>query len=98
MISRRDLFRTMLGAPPPPPQGIPRVDPRTCYAAQSNICEVCYECCPQRPRAVRHSRGSAAEILPDRCDNCGLCLELCPADAIHPAPSSRGGHGSSTRE
>jgi ferredoxin-type protein NapG len=80
MISRRDIFRGLLGRLPT--QTVPRVDSTRCYAAQGNICEVCYERCPLRPRAVRYSRGSTPAIIAERCDNCGVCVDLCPADAI----------------
>ncbi len=31
----------------------------------------------------------AMEILPDRCDDCRLCVELCPVSAIQPPDPSR---------
>jgi len=55
---------------------------QACYAAQGNLCDVCAERCPVRPKAVTVTMGRAPELDPDRCTGCAVCAWLCPADAI----------------
>jgi ferredoxin-type protein NapG len=62
--------------------GTIRVDTGRCFAAQGNICDVCAERCPVRPKPVYVPMGSAPEVDVDRCAGCGVCAWLCPADAI----------------
>jgi MauM/NapG family ferredoxin protein len=53
-----------------------------CYAAQGNLCDVCAERCPVRPKAIRVSMGAAPELAPELCTGCAVCAWLCPAKAI----------------
>lgn len=63
------------------------VDMGACYAAQGSICESCQEACPVRPRAVRVSYGCSPQVDLEACTGCGVCVYLCPADAIAVQPS-----------
>jgi ferredoxin-type protein NapG len=58
------------------------VDSGLCYSAQGSICESCQERCPLRPRAITVRFGELPEVDRDRCTGCGICVYLCPADAI----------------
>lgn len=60
-----------------------------CFAAQGNLCDVCAERCPVRPKAIRVAMGEAPVLALGRCTGCAVCAWLCPADAIDVVPLSR---------
>lgn len=63
-----------------------RIRADACYAAQGNLCEVCGERCPTRPRAVRVAFGEGPRLDREACTGCGVCAWLCPAQAIDVLP------------
>ncbi|MFQ5507115.1 MAG: ATP-binding protein [Planctomycetota bacterium] len=63
---------------------------RQCWAASGNICEVCGERCPVRPKAIHVIQGQAAAVSTSECTGCGVCAYLCPADAIRIEPPHAG--------
>lgn len=92
-VSRRDMFRSLLGrgrgaAPSepanPPPAGKPAsqdelalILDRFCLAHQGSFCSVCSERCPE-PGAILVDRGKP-RVDPDKCTGCRVCHEVCPA-------------------
>ena len=84
-ISRRDLFRSMLGrrveaTAPPVSEKVPPIAlilDRFCLAWQGSFCSVCSERCPV-DRAITVERGKP-RVNPDFCTGCKICHEVCPA-------------------
>jgi ferredoxin len=89
-ISRRDLFRSMLGRKPadvPVPAGKTAVSgkapplalilDRFCLAWQGSFCSVCVERCPVEG-AITTELGKP-RVNPDPCTGCRICHEVCPA-------------------
>jgi ferredoxin-type protein NapG len=66
--------------------GTVRVRESACYATQGNLCDVCAERCPVRPKAIRVSVGAVPELDPALCTGCAVCAWLCPAQAIDVLP------------
>lgn len=66
--------------------GSVHVRAEACYAAQGNLCDVCAERCPVRPKAIRVSLGTAPALDPELCTGCAVCAWLCPARAIDVRP------------
>lgn len=75
-----------LEAPRDARMGSVHVRDEACYAAQGNLCDVCAERCPVRPKAIRVSMGEAPELDPALCTGCAVCAWLCPAKAIDVVP------------
>jgi len=71
-----------LASPRDARMGRVRVRAADCYAAQGNLCDVCAERCPIRPKAIAVSMGEAPEVDPELCTGCAVCAWLCPARAI----------------
>lgn len=71
-----------LDSPSEARMGRARIRFQECYAAQGNLCDVCAERCPTRPKAVRVPFGQAPALDLERCAGCGVCAWLCPAQAI----------------
>jgi ferredoxin len=84
-ISRRDLFRSMLGrrtepAVPPVSEESPPLAlilDRFCLAWQGSFCSVCSERCPV-DGAITVQQGKP-RVNPDLCTGCRICHEVCPA-------------------
>ncbi len=91
-VSRRDLFRTLLGrktvSQPVPARGLPAsqddgppplalILDRFCLAHQGSFCSVCSERCPELG-AIQTENGKP-RINPDFCTGCKICHEVCPA-------------------
>ena len=88
-ISRRDLFRSLLGrrggtvdVPPPPaaaeaPPPLALILDHFCLAWQGSFCSVCSERCPV-PGAITTEMGKP-RVQPDLCTGCQICQEVCPA-------------------
>jgi Fe-S-cluster-containing hydrogenase component 2 len=88
-ISRRDLFRSMLGRhaePTAPSVALPVSDEapqlalildRFCLAYQGSFCSVCSERCPENG-AIVVVQGKP-HVNPDFCTGCKVCHEVCPA-------------------
>ncbi len=53
---------------------IPKIDVFKC-----NGCEICVKYCP--PKVIGMVR-NVAVILDDLCEECGICNDVCPIDAI----------------
>lgn len=52
-------------------------------AAKCKRCGVCFTACKDAGyQAVNWKKGEAAQIIPDLCDGCGLCVQICPADSL----------------
>jgi Na+-translocating ferredoxin:NAD+ oxidoreductase RNF subunit RnfB len=86
-ISRRDLFRSLLGreretraaesvvrSEEPP---IALILDRFCLAWQGSFCSVCSERCPVGG-AISTDRGKP-RVNPDICTGCRICHDVCPA-------------------
>lgn len=71
-----------LAAPRDARLGAIRIRAQACYAAQGNLCDVCAERCPVRPKAIRVSMGAPPELDVALCTGCAVCAWLCPAGAI----------------
>jgi ferredoxin len=54
---------------------IPKIDIFKC-----NGCEICVKACP--PQVMGMIR-DVAVILDDLCEECGICADVCPIDAIN---------------
>lgn len=54
---------------------IPKIDVFKC-----NGCEICVKACPPKVMGMIHN---VAVILDDLCEECGICADVCPIDAIH---------------
>ncbi len=88
-ISRRDLFRSMLGRraePVAPPLAVPvreeapplaLILDRFCLAYQGSFCSVCSERCPENGAIVVEQ--GKPRVNPDFCTGCKICHEVCPA-------------------
>lgn len=90
-ISRRDLFRRMLGqgvetpvpeyAPRPAlvdsPDSLALILDRFCLAWQGSFCSVCSERCPVEG-AITTEQGKP-RIDPAICTGCRICHDVCPA-------------------
>jgi ferredoxin len=87
-ISRRDLFRSMLGRrvePQAPPAAAAVIDApplavildRFCLAWQGSFCSVCSERCPV-DGAITVDQGKP-RVNPDLCTGCKICHDVCPA-------------------
>ena len=63
------------------------IDPHKCYVAQGQPCDYCVERCPIGHDAIHFSEPLPL-ISPDACTGCGVCVYLCPADAMHLQPPS----------
>ncbi|RMF84838.1 MAG: 4Fe-4S dicluster domain-containing protein [Planctomycetota bacterium] len=63
------------------------VDEAKCYSAQGQPCDYCVERCPIGPAAIRFA-GNLPVIQEDACSGCGVCVYLCPANALHLRPAS----------
>ncbi len=64
----------------------PVVDPKKCLAAKSGK-ETCFQCwafCPEG--VVARAIGCDIDLL--YCKGCGICAEVCPADAISMEPET----------
>lgn len=53
---------------------VPTIDIFKC-----NGCEICVKACPPKVMAMV---GRIAVILDDLCEECGICADVCPIDAI----------------
>lgn len=75
-----------LAAPRAARLGTVAIRAEACYAAQGNLCDVCAERCPVRPKAIRVAPGAAPELALELCTGCAVCAWLCPAKAIDVLP------------
>ena len=92
-VSRRDLFRSLLGRgreadSPPPAPVVPAVPAKTeaqfalildrfCLAYQGGFCSICSEHCPEAG-AIVVTQGKP-QVIADLCTGCQKCHEVCPA-------------------
>ena len=54
---------------------IPTIDVFKC-----NGCEICVKACP--PQVIGMVQ-NVAVILTDLCEECGICNDVCPIEAVH---------------
>ena len=90
-VSRRDMFRVLLGRGPeevswtPPAAPVARsggdelalILDRFCLAWQGSFCSVCSERCPE-PGAIVVEQGKP-RVDPGKCTGCRVCHDVCPA-------------------
>lgn len=91
-VSRREMFRTLLGrgrretpaeAPKPEPaapatgEELALILDRFCLAYQGSFCSVCSERCPELG-AIVVTMGKP-RVEPDKCTGCRVCHDVCPA-------------------
>jgi ferredoxin-type protein NapF len=55
-----------------------------CLAARGIVCQSCQDACPTNAIQFRARPGGAflPAIVAERCNGCGACVSVCPADAI----------------
>ena len=60
------------------------VNEARCYMAMGQPCDYCAKHCPEKPKAIAiGAPGEKPAVFADRCTGCGICAQICPADAIH---------------
>jgi len=70
---------------PAPRLGTAQIERGRCLAWQDVICLSCLNACPVRAlRRETDSRGIA--VAADRCNGCGMCVRVCPVDALAVVP------------
>ena len=62
----------------------PALDPGRCLAVKQHdrACQLCWVYCPD----VCLTQGVPPTVNLDYCKGCGICAEVCPADAIAMVP------------
>ncbi len=71
--------------------GVAVVDSRLCLPhLREGICEVCYQFCPLKGRAITQGIYLAPRVVEEFCVGCGWCEEVCivPEKAIRVRPVS----------
>ncbi len=58
------------------------MDVERCYVAQGQPCDYCLVRCPLGERAIHAAAGRVPVIDPAGCAGCGVCVYLCPGDAL----------------
>ncbi|MBI2193402.1 MAG: 4Fe-4S dicluster domain-containing protein [Planctomycetes bacterium] len=59
-----------------------------CYLARGQPCDYCLKHCPVRPRAIRAGPpGRPPAVDASACTGCGVCVQICPAEAIEVEPN-----------
>lgn len=87
-VSRRDLFRALLGQSRPAikadektpaleEEQLALILDRFCLAHQGSFCTVCSEHCPEEG-AIQVTQGKPT-VVPDLCTGCRKCHDVCPA-------------------
>lgn len=66
------------------PPMVAEVDPQTCLNLTRGTCEACGKVCFYG--AIRFT--PRFELVPEHCDGCGLCTEICPVEALKLKPLS----------
>ncbi len=56
------------------------VDQSHCWAALGQFCDYCLKECRRHVNAITISPGCPPEIDQERCDGCGRCEYICPAN------------------
>jgi len=64
--------------------GTVRLDHGRCLAWEGVICMTCLSACPVE--ALQQDRHHRVSVAADRCTGCGMCIAVCPADALAVAP------------
>ncbi|MCP4216724.1 MAG: 4Fe-4S dicluster domain-containing protein [bacterium] len=58
--------------------GTARIVPTRCLAHNGQICDYCYDCCPQKDNAILLEAGKPI-VVERKCTGCGICSFYCPA-------------------
>jgi len=58
-----------------------KIDIMACMAWHQSLCNSCLDAC--EPRAILFLGLFRPEIETDTCIGCGMCVGICPSDAIH---------------
>ncbi len=71
--------------------GLARIKKTTCFAHNGQICDYCYDRCPQKNDAITMD-GRLPVINNEQCTGCGICVYFCPAPGkgIAVTPGSKG--------
>jgi ferredoxin-type protein NapF len=67
-----------------PTLGTARLERGRCLNWQGVICRSCLGACPVQ--ALQQDRHRRVIVTADRCTGCGMCIAICPADALVVAP------------
>ncbi|MCP5107195.1 MAG: 4Fe-4S dicluster domain-containing protein [bacterium] len=63
---------------PPYRIGTAHVIPVKCYAFNGQVCDYCFDCCPEKGKAITMENGKPL-VTADKCTGCGVCEYFCPA-------------------
>ncbi len=62
--------------------GTAALDAASCYVSQGQPCDYCVARCPLKDAAISFSESGIPVIKPEGCVGCGVCVYLCPGDAL----------------
>lgn len=63
--------------------GLAKVDENKCYMGLGQPCDYCMKNCPVNPKAIEvNERGQLPVVYSTRCTGCGICAQICPANAL----------------
>jgi ferredoxin-type protein NapG len=62
--------------------GTAMIEIRRCYQAMGQPCDYCVLRCPLKGEAISWDNRGLPRINAARCTGCGVCVYLCPAEAI----------------
>ncbi len=63
---------------PPYKIGTARIVQVHCLAHNGQRCDYCYDCCPEKDRAILMEEGKPI-VVEHKCTGCGICRFYCPA-------------------
>ncbi len=58
--------------------GRARIKKNTCFAHNGQVCDYCFDRCPQKNKAIS-MKGRLPVVNDEHCTGCGICVYYCPA-------------------
>jgi ferredoxin-type protein NapG len=58
--------------------GTARIIQTKCFAFNGQVCDYCYDCCPEKDKAISMENGKPV-VTAHQCTGCGQCEFFCPA-------------------